>query len=97
MASQLQDSLSRIVNKSAIMMEKYRQLLSRNETMSQQLEEQQALVVSLREQVEQLQRENEYLKLAHTLAPTPESIAHGRKVIAKIVRDIDKCISQLNA
>ena len=84
MASQLQDSLSRIVNKSAIMMEKYRLLVSRNETMSQQLEEQQALVVSLREQ-------------ARTLAPTPESIAHGRKVIAKIVRDIDKCISQLNA
>ena len=50
MASQLQDSLSRIVNKSAIMMEKYRLLVSRNETMSQQLEEQQALVVSLREQ-----------------------------------------------
>lgn len=96
MASPLQDNMTRIMSKISVMMERHRALLARHRVVEQQLEEKQALIVQLKQQVEQLQHENTYLKLARNIAPTPEGVVHSRKVIAKLVRDIDKCISQLN-
>ena len=40
--------------------------------------------------------ENEYLKVSHKIAPTPEDVKTSQALITELVRNIDKCISQLN-
>ena len=51
-----------------------------------------------------LQRENstlkadlEYMKVARTLAPDPQKLADTRQMISGLIREIDRCIAELNA
>ncbi len=46
--------------------------------------------------VDQLQSDNDYLKMARTIVPDTAGLADSKAIISKLVRDIDKCISQLN-
>ena len=87
MAAELQETLSRVLRKSSILVEKYQALLARHD-------ESQAL---LSERESELERENEFLRMAHSIGSSPEALARGRQMISKMVRDIDKCIAQLNA
>ena len=45
---------------------------------------------------ELLQQEIEYLKLARVVAPNLNDVENARTTISTLVRDIDKCIAQLN-
>ncbi len=96
MASELQDTLSRIVNKSNILIEKYRVLHAEKEELEVQLEVLKEDFEKLRKENETLKQQNEYLTMARNIAPDPEKAAQARSVISSLVRDIDKCISQLN-
>ena len=49
----------------------------------------------LMKELQQLRQENEYLRLARTMAASAEQMEQNKARISKIVRDIDKCISQL--
>ena len=49
----------------------------------------------LTKELQQLRQENEYLRLARTMATSAEQMEQNKARISKIVRDIDKCISQL--
>lgn len=95
MASDLQNTLRRIAGKSEILIEKYRALTAEKRKVEAANEELRSRNESLRKEVETLRRENEYLRLARTISATPEQAQANRSRIAKIVRDIDKCISQL--
>lgn len=97
MANELQDTLTRIIAKSKVMVEKYHALAAGKQLAEEQLAEVRAENEKLRAEVERVHRENEYLRMAHSIAPTPEAVAKSKSVISKIVRDIDKCINQLNA
>ena len=79
MASQLHDTLARIVSKTSILMEKYQALEARNHELS-----------------EKLQHDVSYLRMSHTIASTPEQVRSSQAIISRIVRDIDRCIAQLN-
>lgn len=57
---------------------------------------------ALREEISELQDlrthlsiENESLRVSHKIASTPDDLIASRRHIARLVRDIDKCISQL--
>ena len=97
MANELQDTLARIVGKSTVMVEKYHALTAAKEITDKDNAELRAENERLRIEIERVKRENEYLRMAHAIAPTPESVAQSKNMISKIVRDIDKCINQLNA
>lgn len=97
MANELQDTLTRIIAKSKVMVEKYHSLAASKQLVDDELAQLRADNEKLRAEVERVKRENEYLRLAHTIAPTPEAVAKSKSVLSKIVRDIDKCINQLNA
>ncbi len=45
---------------------------------------------------ELLQQELEYLKMARVVAPNLDDVEKARTTISTLVRDIDKCIAQLN-
>ncbi len=52
----------------------------------------------LRQQASELERERadkDFLAVSHRLASEPEEIVSARRRIAKMISDIDKCISQL--
>ena len=96
MASELHDRLERLQQKSSLLVEKYQALLLQSQQTARALEESTEQASRLQARVEELERDNEYLRLSHTVASTPESVAQVRAMISKLVRDIDRCISQLN-
>jgi len=97
MPAELKDTLERLLSKTAILFEKYNLLLSQNSQMTEQLEDQSRELARLKEQVRVLKAENEYLQVARSVTPDGEKIAQYRQMVSKMVRDIDRCINQLNA
>lgn len=96
MASGLRDTLERIRNKSAVLLEKNDILKSEKESLEIQVNELQAEIAKLRKTNEDLKRSYEYLAMARTVVPSREEAERYRAIIDKLVRDIDKSISQLN-
>ncbi len=96
MATELQDTLARLVSKSNVLIEKYRVLAAEKEELDVQLATMQEEVDNLRMENEKLHQDNEYLKMARSIVPDQEKAAQARSMISNLVRDIDKCISQLN-
>lgn len=97
MAKELQDTLARIIGKSTVMVERYHAIAAAKAATDEEIAAVRAENEKLRIEIERVKRENEYLRMAHAIAPTPESVAASKSMISKIVRDIDKCINQLNA
>jgi len=97
MAIELQETLTRIISKSKVMVEKYHAIVAAKAQTDKENAEVRAENEKLRIEIERVKRENEYLRMAHSIAPTPETVAKSKSMISKIVRDIDKCINQLNA
>lgn len=96
MATELRERLERLQRKSAVLVDKYQALLTQSQQTAHELEDATATIARLKSQVEQLEQDNQYLRMAHTVAATPEAVAQTRATISKLVRDIDRCISQLN-
>ncbi len=96
MATELRERLERLQRKSAVLVDKYQALLTQSQQTAHELEDATATIARLQSQVEQLEQDNQYLRMAHTVAATPEAVAQTRATISKLVRDIDRCISQLN-
>ena len=95
MASNLQDTLQRVVNKSEILIEKYRALLEEKRRVDAANESLSSKNVALEKEIERQRQQNEDLRLARSISSTPEQTEANRARISKLVRDIDKCISQL--
>lgn len=96
MSQALQDTMSRISSKTQVLVERYGLLKRENDDLNRQLAEARDNNRLLQQQVEHLKREVDYLTMARNIAPTPERVAQSRQIISRLVRDIDKCIAQLN-
>ncbi|MGM9803916.1 MAG: hypothetical protein ACI308_07050 [Muribaculaceae bacterium] len=95
MASDLRNILQRVERKCEILVEKYREVMSAKEAVEEENERQKAEILKLTVENQRLRQENEYLRVVRNLATTPEAIEQAKARISKMVRDIDKCISQL--
>ena len=95
-ATELQQRLERIVSKSTVLVEKYQQLRARLQSAEERIAALERDNEQLRGELERAQRESHYLRTARTLATTPEQVSDVRLMINRMVRDIDKCITQLN-
>lgn len=96
MANELQQTLARIINKSNILVEKYHALEKANEELASENEQLVEKIEKMKGDNELLQQEIEYLKLARIVAPNLNDVENARTTISTLVRDIDKCIAQLN-
>lgn len=88
-------TLESISAKSRLLLERYRMVvqardeaLARVEQLSQQLTQQQ-------KEIEKLRTDNEYLRMASTLAPSRDDVEKARDMITTLVREIDRCIIDL--
>ncbi len=96
MASDLQQTLDRISRKAESLTERYDALLkgkrAADETISR-LEEQ---IARQAEEIRQLKNRVEYLTVVTTAIPNREDVERSRARISRLVREIDRCISELS-
>lgn len=96
MATELRATLDRIVSKSNILLEKYNAQVEQNARLREQLRSLTAEVEKLRIERERLLMDLKYMKIARSVAPHESNAKAASEAISRMVRDIDKCISQLN-
>ena len=95
MATELQNTLNRLVSKCDVLVEKYKALQAEKDAVSQEYEKLKLQADLQHKELERLQQEKEFLIMARSVSPNDEVLAKNRAIIAKLVRDVDKCISQL--
>lgn len=96
MASDLQQTLERISRKALHLTERYEAIRQKLAQTQAQLDERDKLIAGLRAEIETLSRENDYLKVVTTAHHSRADVERSRAVISRLVRQIDKCINELN-
>ncbi len=96
MADNLQQTLERIRNKAGLLTERYAVLYQEKRAGDQRISELEATIVRQKQEIEKLQQEVEYLKIATTLNPDRKDVERSRAILSELVREIDKCILELN-
>ena len=95
MAADLHSTIERILSKSSVLVEKYHALEVDKLNADKEIERLNHELTALKKEVEQLRQDNEYLKIARTIAPSYEQLAESKNILNQLVREVDKCISQL--
>jgi len=67
-----------------------------NGQLQQQVDELSAQLRAKSQEMEVLELKYQNLKLAKTLAPSPEDVKNARLQMNRMIREIDKCIALLN-
>lgn len=95
MAASLQQRLDSIRSKAQVLTERYVEVMEEKRAaeaeiaeLQKQLERQQREMAHLRQQIE-------YLQVVTTLTPKREDVERSRAFLSQLLRDIDKCISEL--
>ena len=95
MVSELQTTLRRLQAKSDVLLEKYHALKLEKEAVEQENDQLRSRLAQLDKEIEKLRLDYEYLQMARMITPTRESVVQSRAILAKLVQDVDKFISQL--
>lgn len=95
MAPEIQTTLNRIISKSEVLLAKYRALEDEKKAVEKENEDLKKRLVTMTVELEKLHQEYEFLQIARLVSPTRESITKNQAKLAKLVQDMDKCISQL--
>ena len=94
---ELKDKLQSITRKVDTLRQRYLALQREKKEMERTIERQELEIAKLEKEVNQLKIDNEFLRVARSVPSSPEAIARYKGQVAKMVRDIDRCIKQLNA
>lgn len=94
---ELNDKLQSLMLKVKDLGKRYAALKNENKELSRQTERQQLEIARLEKEVKQLRIDKEFLQVAHSVPKNSEVVAQYKKQVAKMVRDIDRCIKQLKA
>ncbi len=95
MAEDLKQTLERLRGKTDLLTQRYRILLQEKQVADMQNKELVALTNRQQQELNRLQQEVEYLKVVTTLNPDRKDVEKSRAFISELVREIDKCISEL--
>ncbi len=94
---ELNEQLQNLLRKFEILRQRYVALQNENKELRRSVERQELEVAKLEKELSQMRIDNEFLKVAHSVPRDPEAVSRYKKQVAKMVRDIDRCIKQLNA
>lgn len=95
MASDLAEQLERISNKSKLLLIRFEELQRRNAALTSELQDMRATLVARDAEIEKLNLELQYLKIATNIAPDNKSKEAVYATISDLVREIDRCIADL--
>ena len=96
MASDLEQTIVRIGEKSRFLVERYKVALAQRDKAREANRELAARVEACEKTIENLRRQVEYLTIAANIAPTRESLENARTTISGLVREIDRCIADIS-
>lgn len=74
----------------------YQSVTKQNEDLCRQVAEQQERIAKLEVQLQQQRNDYESLKLARMVEITDGDMLSAQKRLAKLIRDVDKCITLVN-
>ena len=94
---ELNEQLQNLLRKFEILRQRYVALQNENKELKRSVERQELEVAKLEKELSQMRIDNEFLKVAQSVPRDPEAVSRYKKQVAKMVRDIDRCIKQLNA
>jgi hypothetical protein len=95
MAETLKNRIENIRNKANVLVEKYHVLLQEKQAVDLKVGELEATVSTQEKEILQLRQEVEYLQLAMTITPDRKQVESSRAFISNLVREIDRCITEL--
>lgn len=95
MASDLQQTLERLNRKALNLTERYQAVLHDKQVALSRIAELEAQVLTMRQRIETLERQVEYLSVVTTAFPSREEMERSRARLSELVREIDRCISDL--
>lgn len=96
MAGEFQQTIDRINAKSQILLKRYALIEKARAEAARRIAELEAEVDTLKKENGKLHTEVEFLKIATTIAPDRADVAATRALLTELVREIDKCITELN-
>lgn len=96
MAVELQQTVDRVNTKMRILLDRYALIKQRRDESAARVIELEGELARERAENEALRRQVEYLQLATTLTPNRKGVEELRTVLSGLVREIDKCIADLN-
>ncbi len=96
MAGNLQQTLERIRNKAVLLTERHNVLLKEKQAGDERIKELEATNMRQQQEIEKLRQEVEYLKIVTTINPDRKEVERSRAILSGLVREIDKCILELN-
>ena len=96
MAGDLQKRLDSLTNKAQLLLKRYAMLEEENTAMKQKINELEATLSRQNRELTDKNRQIEQLQVMGVLAPTREDIEKSRAFLTGLVRDIDRCINELN-
>ncbi len=95
MVEDFKQTLERLRGKTDLLTKRYQALLQEKQVADMQNEELTALTNKQQQEINRLQQEVEYLKVVTTLNPNRNDVEKSRAFLSELVREIDKCISEL--
>lgn len=96
MASDLEATLNRLSEKSRFITERFRVVSRRKDEAEARIAELEKMVRDRDRQIQLMAAEIENLRVSSVLAPTADAVNATRAVIRDLIRDIDRCIADIN-
>lgn len=96
MADELQQTLNRTSEKARIILERYAIMKTRLAELKAKAGELEQVLEKTRAENQRLKSQVEFLKMAAVVAPDRAYIERTRAILSGLVREIDRCIVDLN-
>lgn len=95
MADDLREQLTRISVKSQMLIQRYENVLAVKEQLEKELERMREEITRQTLKIEQLEQQLEFMTVSAALAPDKAALESARRTISDIIRDINRCITDL--
>lgn len=95
MSAKIPEILDRLGSNLNLLCDKYAHVRQERDAAVAECEELRKRVAALTAKLQQANTEIEYLRISHTLAPTPDDVLRSRILVTELVKKVDKCIAQL--
>lgn len=96
MAIDLRQQLERVNAKTTLVLEKYALMQQRLAQARAEIERLNEELRQSRQTIEDMELRLEYLTVSHTVAASGEELERAKTMIAELVREIDRCIADLD-
>lgn len=96
MAEDLKLTLQRIARKAEHLTERYNVVLREKEVAETRIKDLESTIGDQKKTIERLSQEIEYLKVVTPIVPNRNDVESSRAKLSELVREIDRCISELN-